>query len=450
MTEPGERSEGPRYLALKVLNRWSEGGGYAEDLLADELLKNPLPPADRHLAEMLVYGVLRKLRLLDYWIGCLASRGMESLPVKLHSILRIGLVQLAFLDRVPDHAAVDESVRLCEKVGLEGLKKVTNGILRNFQRRREELDRNLLIHPQRWGIETSHPEWLLEWATSRWGENRAHAWMQANQQIPHLYVAPLWSFFTSQGMSHEEALAQLLQDLPGAIWCEQEGLIELPEASVVANLDWFRKGVLNVQDPAARQAVRLLAPQPGETLLDLCSAPGGKTLQIADELQGKGQCYSVDVNRERLGRVKENLQRCGFTWVKIVRRDLLREGGGDLPMADGVLVDVPCSGLGTLRRRVDLRYRLTRKDIDELAAKANVLLTVAASLVKPEGRLVYSTCTLSEEENRGVVEKFLEENPDWKLECDKIFPEWLSGHADEIPNPLPDHDASYCAKLVRQ
>ena len=443
-----------RWVAYRVLHDWALGMGFAEDLLAREWRLSDLKKEDLHLSQELVYGVLRRLRLLDFWIDRLAAKGIGSLPQGLVECLRLALYQLAFLDKVPSHAAVNEAVVLAKRLGFERMSGVVNGVLRQFPRRRPELDRGLRAHPNSLAISSSHPNWLVEWAFERWGEEKANAWLRQNNRLPGIYLQPLLSrLFPEEDLpdrpDSEKAAAQLVLDRMGAgEYVEELHSIRLPGGVTPTELQPFREGLVSVQDPSARQAVLALDPKPGERIYDLCSAPGGKTCQIADRTREKGVVISVDRHPERIEKVRDNLQRCGFRTVQVFCHDLLQPWPEGWEPADGVLVDVPCSGLGTLRRRVDLRYRITRADVEELARNSERMLERASSLVRLGGRLVYSTCTLTREENQDVVAGFLKAHPgEWVLKKESLFPDWLE--AGILPERIPDCDGAFVARLAR-
>lgn len=442
-----------RRIAYSVLRNWSEGKGYVDDLLEREWKRGTYKQEDQRLSWTLAYGVFRRLRLLDFWIDRLANKGIESLPDGVVDILRMGLFQLAFLERIPVHAAVNESVLLCEVFGLGGLKGLVNALLRKFQTRRPMLDDALAKHPGRLAIETSHPDWLVAWAEERWGTTKAAAWLEDNNLQPRIYLRPISRRLLPGGMagSEAQAAAELAARLGVGALASGGQAVVLPNGLLPSDLEAFREGLANVQDLAAQAAVRLLAPRSGERIFDLCCAPGGKTVQLADLVGDEGGIVAVDVNRKRLKAVIENLKRCGFANVQTVCRDLQEAWPEEFEGADGVLLDAPCSGLGTLRRRVDLRYRIRREDFSELAGKAGLLLENAARLLKPGGRLVYSTCTLTREENEESVRAFLARHQgNWDLIEERLFPAWLGETGDIVPDDRPNCDASYSALLVKR
>jgi 16S rRNA (cytosine967-C5)-methyltransferase len=446
-----------RWIAYQTLADWRAGRGFLEDLLADHWKTADLKREDLALSQTIVYGVFRNLRRLDFWIDRLARKGIGSLPDPVVDCLRMALFQSAHLDRVPDHAAVSETLRLCESVGLRGMKPVVNGMLRAFPGKRGELDKEIAASPDRLAVVTSHPDWLVEWAIGKWGNRKGEVWLTQNNVEPSICLRPnaarlLNPEEAERGGDRDRTAAALLVERSGMGELVGEGTaVRIPPSGDPAQLEALREGLANVQDLSAQQAVRLLDPKPGEKIFDLCAAPGGKAVQIADRTLDRAEVYAVDVNQARLARVEENLKRCGFASVKTVRRDLSEPWEDPPALADAVLLDAPCSGLGTLRRRVDLRYRIRPADIQELAAKAGQLLENASRLARPGGRLVYSTCTLTREENSDVIEGFLNKNiEEWELSERCVYPGWLEEGPGDAPDPIPDCDGAFMALLLRR
>jgi 16S rRNA (cytosine967-C5)-methyltransferase len=444
-------------MAYQVLRDWHEGRGFVEDLLAAKWNDDRPKNEDLRLSQEIVYGIFRNLRLIDFWIDRTARKGISSLPEEIVDCLRIGLYQIGFLDRIPVHAAVNESVGLCRAVGFEPMKGLVNGLLRQFPTRRRDLDRTLSRDENNLAISTSHPDWLVSWATNRWGLKKAEAWLAANNRSPRIYLRPVTCRLlepeTGSDPAESQALAarRLIETIGFGEYFPESRSVLLPEGSSPRDLDAFRDGLAVVQDPSAQQAVRVLDPKPGEKIYDLCAAPGGKVLQIADWTNDRAEVLATDRSADRLRKVEENVRRCAFQSIETLCHDLLEPWPEEPDLADAVLLDAPCSGLGTLRRRVDLRYRIDPDQIRELAARSRCLLEAAAALVKPGGRLVYSTCTLTEEENEETVSEFLKVHPgEWSLEEQFVFPDWLGKVNEEIPDRIPEHDGAFVALLARR
>lgn len=457
MKRPHRSPSPSRWLAYSILSQWDEKKGFADHLLDENLTSSGLDPRDQRLVQTLVFGCLRNLYLLDFWIDRLALRGKDSLPAPLIRILRMALFQYAFLDQIPPHAILSESLLLCDCLKLGGLKGLTNALLHRFLAKRLDLDAQLSSHPEALALSTSHPQWLVDWALTRFGPDKGKKWLEHNNTIPGVFLKPLVSRIEPKpsGESFLErqrkAAHQLVRQIPEASLSADGTGLFLPTGCQISSLEAFQNGSAYIQDPGASHAVELLDPQPGEKILDLCAAPGGKTLQIADRVGDTSEIIAVDSQKARLALLDQNLTRCRLGHVRIFCRDLLRESNPNAFQAQAVLLDVPCTGLGTLRRRVDLRYRLESGDIPDLAEKGFHLLTRAAQWVVPGGRLVYSTCTLTAEENEQAVRQFLEAHPnDWHLDQEVFTPKSLFEKGLEFTLESEDSDGSYCALIKRK
>jgi 16S rRNA (cytosine967-C5)-methyltransferase len=413
------------------------GGEFIERLLDAELETVPLSPPDRGLCRELVFGCVRWERALD-WLIARRTDGRPQQP-SLQILLRLGLYQLFWLDRVPDHAAVNETVELARQSGFAPQSGFINAILRGCLRERDVLRRELdNLKATRPAIGWSHPDWLWERWSARWGAADA-ARLLAWNNTPPPTLARVNTLKTDAGRLLERwRLAEGVEyDLFQRDWCGENLVFELKSHPPLARLGSFRDGWFYVQDASTLLSVRLLDPQPGDSVLDLCAAPGGKTSFIA-QLQGNaGPILACDNAADRFRLLTENCQRLGVTSVT---PQLL---GDTWPVAQGVrqfdrvLVDAPCSNSGVLRRRVDLRWRLRPEEIERLCRTQRALLELAAPRVAPGGVLVYSTCSLEPEENGGVITAFLNRYPHFRLETARE----LIPFTDRV-------DGAYAARLV--
>lgn len=381
-----------------------EDGAYASILLAQ---KEPeLEPRDRALCHELVMGVLRWQLWLDRLAEYYTKRPTADLDVAIRLILRLGLYQLRFLSRVPASAIVNESVNLVQRARLRSAGALVNAVLRRAAREPEvDPARGITDTLERLAVVTSHPVWLIERWTRAFGSEETEAFARANNQ-----AAPTAFRVVKQRASEEEVIGKLRAD--GAKL----------EASKIAKHAWrvtgggqalselAAGGNLYVQDEASQMVAQVLDAQPGDRVLDLCAAPGSKTTQIADGLNGSGTVIAADIQAHRLRTVSDTAKLHDLANI----RCLLLNGLGPLPLKensfDRVLVDAPCSGTGTLRRNPEIRWRISADDIDDLSARQKQLLLNASRVVKRGGRLVYSTCSVEPEENELVVQAFLENN----------------------------------------
>ena len=402
----------PRQLAFLALKKIDRSIAYT-DLALDSVLRNhQLSQVDRALVCELVYGVVRRQRTLDALIDLLGTKLARQQPIELRLILQLGLYQLRYCDRIPESAAVNTSVELAKINGMDKLAGVVNGLLRNYLRQTVKED-PLKLPPEpvsRLGILHSFPDWIV----SNWLE-----------QLPIEETDKLLSCFnrSPQIDLRVNILKTTVDQVTNAL--ETAGIFvttipHLPQAlrltshvGAIDKLPGYREGWWIVQDSSAQLVTHLLDPQPGETIIDVCAAPGGKTTHIAELMGDRGRIIALDRHAKRLDRVRANCDRLQLTSIQLQTGDSRQFNF--VEQADKVLLDVPCSGLGTLHKRPDIRWRQTPAKIAELVRLQRELLAVAATWVKPKGILVYATCTINLLENEKVIQSFLEDNPDWSL-----------------------------------
>ncbi len=396
-----------RLAAFEILLR-VEDGAYASVLLASKQEK--LNPPDRALTHELVLGVLRNQLWLDRLAEHYTGRKSEQIDAEIRVILRLGLYQLRFLSRVPASAAVNESVSLATVA-----RKRSAGGLINAVLRRAAIDLNYdpikdIADPtERLAVETSHPAWLLDRWIRKFGVEDAVAFARANNE-----AAPV-AFRVVRNRADEADVLNELRGAGGAVTASTivDGGWRIAGAGrAVAAL--AREGKVYVQDEASQLLTTVLSPQPGQYILDLCAAPGSKTTHIADLTQDSATIVAADLHQHRLRSVSSSAMLQGFNTVNCVNLDGLQPLPFTPKRFDRVLVDAPCSGTGTLRRNPEIRWRISTSDIEDLAARQTQLLTNAARAVKPNGRLVYSTCSVEIEENEGVRQSFLENCKDFR------------------------------------
>jgi len=468
----------PRQIAARVLQQRRVGGGFVEDLLENALHGASLSPADRGLCQEITYGVVRWQAALD-WLIARKTGGREQKPA-LQNLLRLGLYQIFWLDRIPDHAAVHETVELAKQNGFGSQAGFVNAVLRGYLREQDETQKLLAgLKTSQPALGWSHPEWLVARWQKRWGIEKTATLLEWNNTPPKTFArvntlkfggvdgARLWSKTQPQhvgqtgdigndraaaaGAPHTAAPQKMADagdlltcwrgenveyDFVRRDWLEENLVFELKSHPPLNSLASFRDGSFYLQDPGTLLAVCRLGPQPGETILDFCAAPGGKTTFIAQLMNNQGRIVAQDVSEERLKWVQENCARLGVTCVETVLPSTLNLQ--PLTGFDRVLVDAPCSNTGVMRRRVDLRWRIQPEEIERLSAAQLNLLQQAVTQVKPGGILVYSTCSLEPEENQEVVKQFLGDHADFKLESERE----LLPFADGV-------DGAYVARMNR-
>ncbi|MBI5395270.1 MAG: 16S rRNA (cytosine(967)-C(5))-methyltransferase RsmB [Verrucomicrobia bacterium] len=414
-----------------LLRRWEQGRSAADDLLHDALAGTALDERDRALTTELFYGCLRQRAALD-WLAAQKSRHGALKPA-VAVLARLGLYQLFFLDRIPAHAAVNETVELAKKHLSPRETGFINALLRAAERERATLKAALDHQPL--PVRLSHPAWLVERWTARYGEAGARTLLEWNNTPPKLFARLNTLRTTADALLSKWREAGIEAALTsGNLW--QQPMIELKGACAPERLPGFSEGAFYVQDPSTLLAVELLDPQPGARVLDACAAPGGKATLIAAMMQNRGEIVAEDSSAERLKLVVANCARLSVTSVTVRSA---RPPDAKETWFDRVLLDVPCSNTGVLRRRVDARWRLRPDDIARLAAEQLRLLQASARRVRRGGVLVYSTCSLEPEENRGVVEAFTKGNAEFALEkVVETFP------------PRDGVDGTFAARLSRR
>lgn len=403
-----------REMALRALYNIDQKRTYARLALDSLLGPYPLDPPDRALATELVYGVTRRRNTLDWIINQYASRPVTKMTPWIRNILRMGVYQLMYLERIPASAAGNEAVELAKKYGHAGTARFVNGIMREFARRREEIafpamDEDLVAHIS---LKYSHPPWLVERWLKRLGPDNTMDLCEANNRTPPLVVRA----------NRLKVTRERLKEALEAEGVEVEESPDLPEALVIGGfpsldgLDSFRQGWFSIQDESSMMVGRVVAPRPGEMVIDACSAPGGKATHLAELMGNRGKVIAADVHEHKLPLIRDNCRRLGVTIVVPLCADGRTLGDLFPGQADRVLVDAPCSGLGVLRRRPDARWAKSPEVIKELSLLQRELLHGASGCVRPGGVLVYSTCTTEPEENEEVREDFLQHHPEFEPE----------------------------------
>jgi len=414
-----------RAVAAGILERWLATGAFPERLLERV-------GADRPFVMEMVYGTIKARRRLE-WVLRRVVRHLP--PPPLRAVLLVGLYQLLDLAEVASYAAVNETVTAArERCGRKSAGFV-NAVLRNTLRQREAL--LAALGKQALGIRESHPDLLVERWTRRFGAAETERLCRWNNLAAETIIR------VNRARIGPAEFCQRLADAGIRVRphpFDPDRCVVLPRGVRVDQLPGFAEGWFAVQDPSTLVAVDLLAPRPGERVLDACAAPGGKTLAIAEQMAGRGVLVAADAEAERLARLRENLARLGADWVQVLQRDAtlpVPERASEL--FDAVLLDAPCTNTGVLRRRPDARWRFSTARLAELRALQRRILKATAPLVRPGGRLVYSTCSLEREENEGLITSWLRHRPDFALIRERhLFP------------PVAGVDGGYVALLRRR
>ena len=403
-----------RQVAFSAL-RSVQRGAFADVVLEKMLRQSDLAAIDRRLVTELVYGSIRRQRTLDALIEQLATKKTQ--PPELRLILHLGLYQLRYLNQIPASAAVDTTVNMAKQNGFDGLSGFVNGVLRQYVRLSQAGDPLKLPEEAiaRIAVQQSYPDWIVQvWADQFGIETAAQICEQLNRP-PHidLRINPLKTTIAQVEAAMQAAgiTVQRVPPLP-------QSLRLPPSAGAIQQLPGFAEGWWTVQDSSAQLVSHLLDPQPGETVIDSCAAPGGKTTHIAELMQDQGVIWGCDRHQSRLRKVQQNADRLQLRSISVQVGDSRQMPQFTKPenQADRVLLDAPCSGLGTLHRHADARWRQTPDSVAELAQLQTELLNHSATWVKPGGVLVYATCTLHPLENEAIVQTFLQQYPQWQIE----------------------------------
>ncbi|CAM3470665.1 16S rRNA (cytosine(967)-C(5))-methyltransferase RsmB [Hydrogenibacillus schlegelii] len=405
-------ARGARDVAFRLLTRVEEGGAYANLLLRDSPEVARLSPADRALVTELVYGTLAWRARLDHALAAYLDRPPERLEAWFRRLLRMAFYQLLFLDRVPAYAVVHETVALARRLGHEGHARMANAVLRASLR-----DPKRAAPPEgddvgALAVRLSAPAWLVERWRAAYGPDGAEALLRAMNAPPALYVRlnrlrPNAEAIVRARLQEAGASLEPVPGLPGAY------AVRGPASALKPLL---AEGWLTIQDRNAQLIARAMRLKPGLRVYDACAAPGGKATHIAELMDDVGEVVAADIHPHKVRLLEREKARLGLRSLVVRQEDATRLQNLTPASFDRVLVDAPCSGLGTLARKPEIKWRLQPEAIESLAAKQRAILRGAAALVRPGGFLVYSTCTLTWEENEGTVEAFLRERPDFVLD----------------------------------
>lgn len=410
------KKEPPRLVAAAILADWLKTGDFPDRMLA------PIRE-DRALIVEMVYGVVRWHRALD-WIMMSMLRTQPT--PDLNAFLLLGLYQLLHMEHVAEYAAINETVEGVKKVCGNSSGSLVNAILRRTQREKDQILRRLAAQPVV-GVRYSHPDALIARWTKQWGKNLTKALCEWDNSRAKLVIRLVGG---GSMEAYLEALKAAGQEAEVHPYRPQDCLTLAPGARV-EDLPGFAEGRFVVQDPATLTAPELLAPEPGQDVLDACAAPGGKLLVLAEQMADRGRLVAMDLHEDRLIRLRANIRRAKRDHIQVVRADAANAGSiraalqqPGLPQAfDRILLDVPCTNTGVLRRRVDARWRFTEERLSGMVRIQGEILSAVSGLLKPGGSLVYSTCSLEWEENEGVIESWLKTHDEFeRTESRFLFP----------------------------
>lgn len=391
-----------RAVALELLLEITGGRELSHVALGGALEKYQyMNKQDRAFLTRLTEGTLERMLELDYIIGRYSSVQMKKMKPVIRNLLRLSVYQLRYMDRIPDSAVCNEAVKLAQQKGFGSLKGFVNGVLRSIARETEEI-----VYPDL-SVACSTPEWIVKQWTEEYGEETALRMLQDQYEEKPLTVRVNTRKITrgrlKEKLEQEGVQAQEVKSMDCAL--------AISDYDHLRSIPSFREGLFQVQDVSSMYAALMASPKPGDYCIDVCAAPGGKSLHLAELMDGSGMVEARDLTGYKVNLMEDNIRRMGVQNVKAVQMDATIFDGESVEKADIVLADLPCSGLGVLRKKNDLKYRMTPGQQEELVKLQRKILDTVWQYVKPGGTLVYSTCTVHKQENEGNTAWFLEHHP---------------------------------------
>ena len=429
---------GARTTALAALIACRKQGAWADGVLKEYIVRDRLDRRDAALASRLCYGVLQNRTLLDYYIQQCLTGSMKKLQPVVLDILRLGMYQLLFLDKVPVSAAVNEAVEQTKKYANRSASGLVNGVLRHAAR-----ERDILKEPTELSVRYSHPKELVELLQASVGEDQIEGLLASHNMAPKTVIQ------VNTLISSDEAVLQALEDA-GAVVEAHPWMAHAYYIGGFGNLermDLFRDGAFFVQDPAARLAVEAAGLKPEMEVLDACSAPGGKSFAASLAMENRGSITSCDIHEHKIELLRKGAERLHID----IMHPMLQDASKHVPewenRFDTVIADVPCSGLGVIRKKPDIRYK-ELGGLERLPEVQKRIISNVCSYVKPGGVLLYSTCTILKRENEEVIHWFLEKHPDFCLERFDAMGEQTNGMLTLLPS-IHETDGFFICKLRR-
>ncbi|WCN39035.1 16S rRNA (cytosine(967)-C(5))-methyltransferase RsmB [Aneurinibacillus uraniidurans] len=405
-----------RELAVRVLTDVEQRQAYSNLELKHALAEAAFAPRDVALATELVYGTLGRLYTLDWMLGRFVSKPLHKLDGWVRNLLRMSFYQLSYLDRIPDRAVVHEAVEIAKHFGHAGIAGMVNGVLRSRLREPGKVEIPADLPPvERISLQYSHPKWMVREWIKQYGEAETEAMCAANNEPPALSLRA-----NALRTTRDELIAQIGKQTPDAELTPSEVAPEgvvAHELGNIAELPAYASGSCTVQDESSMLVARAVAPASGMQVLDMCAAPGGKTTHIAELMENRGEITALDIHDHKIKLIEANAFRLGISIIKGQAgdaRDAAKLLAGQT--FDRILVDAPCTGLGVIRRKPDIKWQKKPGDAEAISSIQYEILQTAAELAGPDTKIVYSTCTVEPEENEHVLRRFLADHPEWELD----------------------------------
>ena len=440
-----------RTVAAAALKDMEEEGAYSNLKLNQYFKSYGLEHKDRSFASEILYGTLRNKLKIDYTISKFSKITLDKMSPWAKCILRTAIYQIFYMDRVPDFAAVNEAVEIAKSKDRKASAFV-NGVLRGILRNKGAFNEIETDNPiEKMSIEYSHPQWFINKYLPIYGEEFLRSWMEKNNTPSHMTVRVNTLKIDTDSAAdvfEKKNIGVKRGIVPEALILDGYGMIEKSEE--------YDSGLITIQDESSMLSSRVLNPFPGSMVLDICSAPGGKSTHMAQLMEDRGEIKAFDIHPHKVKLIRQNALRMGIHIIKALEGDALKHNCEMDNSADFLLLDAPCSGLGLIRKKPEIRWRVTEKDIINLQGIQRDIINNVSSYVKPGGYMVYSTCTITREENEEVLEDFLRNRNDFFI--DDITPYIPEGFKDSLTPEgflklFPQHhntDGFFIARLGRK
>ncbi|WP_368654767.1 16S rRNA (cytosine(967)-C(5))-methyltransferase RsmB [Ornithinibacillus sp. 4-3] len=400
-----------RNTILDIILRIEQDSGYSHLLINNEIKKKNISPKDEALLTEIVYGTIERKLTLDYYLSSFIKSN-KKLDTWVSVLLRMSVFQMEFLDKVPSYAVIHEAVEIAKQRGHRGIASFVNGVLRNVQRKGVPSTEDIADPIKRLSIETSHPEWLVKRWVAAYGLETTQAICEEN-----LTKRPISVRVQPLRITRDAAMEQLEAEgltTEKSIFSKQ-GIIILQGNVLKSSL--FKEGLITIQDQSSMLVGEMLSLEPELHVLDTCSAPGGKVTHIAEKMSDKGVIHAYDLHKQKIKLIQEKAKTLQLTSIQVSQNDARKlQSVHEKESFDRIIVDAPCSGLGVVRGKPDIKYSKQEADIERLATIQLDILESVASLLKQDGFLVYSTCTIDRKENEEVVQQFLENHPEFEVD----------------------------------
>ncbi len=446
-----------REVALEVLTKVDKENSYSNLQLNQSLKNEELSRMDINFTTEILYGTIQHLNTIDWIMQPFLKMKLQKLEPWVRNLLRLSIYQIWYLDKVPTHAIVNEAVNIAKKKGHKGISGMVNGVLRNILRNKETIRiPEDLPENEKISLEHSHPLWLVNRLVKDYGVDEAREICKVNNLAPYhsVRINPLKT-------TREEIMEQFAKELGNQAEITPSPLssqgIRIKGGGNLALTNWYKEGFISIQDESSMLVAQVVDAKPGSMVLDAAAAPGGKTTHIAELMQDNGTIIASDLHKHKIKLIEDQQKRLGLHIIQTIHSDA-RRLKNELPAHfDRILLDVPCSGLGVIRRKPDLKWSKKEQDILDLTRVQKEILQDVSFLLKPGGILVYSTCTMAIEENEAMVKDFVQKNPDFQLDTNlsSYLPELVNKKIDASAGMiqiLPHHfqtDGFFISRLIR-